>query len=135
MHKSPKILVVDDDPDIIGALSFRLRATGYEVVSAHDGEAGLSTAAVAAPDLILLDLCMPRMDGLTMLSRLRAREVTRTIPVVIISANPDETTSHQARALGARYFIEKPYDSEALIYAIQSSLNMGAVAALRSSPE
>jgi CheY-like chemotaxis protein len=117
-----RLLVVDDDPGVLYVLGFRLRAAGYDVVTAANGAAGLEAVATEHPAAIVLDLRMPKMDGFTVLSKLCESEVTRSIPVIVLSANVVERARHRALDLGARYFLEKPYDARRLIEAIRSVL-------------
>jgi len=81
------ILIVDDDADVIHTFSRMLRLEGYKVVTAHDAEAGLREMTTIWPDVVLLDLRMPLMDGLTFLRRLRARERGRCTPVAVITGD------------------------------------------------
>jgi CheY-like chemotaxis protein len=116
----PCILLVDDDRSIVDALRLRLTLSGYEVITAHDGAQGLVLASERRPSLILLDIRMPVMDGLTMLARMRDSETTRHIPVVMLSASHDDR--QRALELGAYFFLEKPYDPNVLKIMIASIL-------------
>jgi CheY-like chemotaxis protein len=122
MPDRPKILVVDDAIDIIRAMSVRLEAAGYQVLSAPNGESGLKLALEAIPDAIVLDMRMPGMDGHTMLARLRGDAELATIPIIVVSANTSEQDQKQARQAGARYVLEKPYDAATLIRAVRLAL-------------
>lgn len=122
MPKKPLILLVDDDREIVRGLSLRLSAANYEIITAHDGQEGIAAAIEFQPDAIVLDVRMPVMDGLTMLCKLRQIEDTAAIPAVVLSANIAEKTKIKALESGARYFLEKPYDSSTLTQAIQSAL-------------
>ena len=117
-----RLLVIDDEPCVLRVLTLRLRAEGYEVATALDGDAGLEAVGTQHPAVILLDLRMPKMDGLTVLARLRENNGTRSIPVIVLSASVVELVKRQALDLGARYFLEKPYDLKKLLEAIQSVL-------------
>jgi two-component system KDP operon response regulator KdpE len=117
-----RLLVVDDDPGVLHVLRVRLRAAGYEVLTATDGAAGLRAAKTQHPAGVVLDLRMPVMDGLTVLSKLREDQSTRSIPVVVLSANVVERAKRKALDLGARFFLEKPYDPRKLVEAIQTAL-------------
>lgn len=107
-----KILVVDDDSTLVKLIAMALEVNGYEGVTAGDGEQGLKAASEESPDLILLDIMMPVMDGLTMLEELRK---TSYIPVIIISAYGDAERVDKARELGIECFVSKPFGFEALI--------------------
>lgn len=120
MAEKRRILIVDDDREIVRGLAIRLRAAGYETLSAHDGEEGLAAAIAEHPDAIVLDIRMPRTDGLAVLAKLREREDTKAIPVVVISANVVENTRAKALELGARYFVAKPFQAATLISTIES---------------
>lgn len=114
-----KILIVDDDKDIRVGTRIRLQFSGYSVVEATDGMEGVQMAIEHQPDCILLDVRMPRMDGLTALARIRDNEATRHIPVLMLSASlVDQTAALDA---GARFFLEKPYAGEKLLDAIQAA--------------
>ena len=115
-----RILLVDDERDIVEALGLRLRALDFEVFTAHNGIEGLAQASEHRPDLILLDVRMPKMDGLTMLSQLRQQPEIRDIPVVMLSASHDQR--QRAIELGARQFLQKPYDHSVLLLTIKASL-------------
>jgi DNA-binding response OmpR family regulator len=120
MAEGPRILLVDDDRDLVLATKVRLKAAGFQVLTAHDGEQGLASALAHRPDAILLDVRMPGMDGLCTLARLRECDATRTTPVVMLSASLLDRC--KALDLGAHYFLEKPYDTRALVAAIRSAM-------------
>jgi hypothetical protein len=121
---TPRILLVDDDRSIVEALRLRLRLSGYEVETAHDGQQGLAVVGQRHVDLILLDIRMPVMDGLAMLAKLQEDKSRRQIPVVMVSASHDDRG--RALELGARYFIEKPYDPNVLKVTIAAVLGRTA---------
>ena len=123
MSGRQRILIVEDDRDVVLGLSLRLNAAGYDVAIAYDGQAGLAAARECRPDAIMLDIRMPVMDGLTVLARLSESANTKGIPVVVLSANVAETARRQALDLGARYFLAKPYDAAKIVQALQSVLN------------
>ena len=106
------VLVVDDDPIIVKLLSENLENNGYAVLSARNGEVGLTTALEKNPDIILLDLMMPVMDGLEMLAELRK---TSDIPVIIISAFGSREKVEKAREFGIECFMNKPFDRGVLV--------------------
>jgi CheY-like chemotaxis protein len=122
MPKQLTVLIVDDDREIVTAATLRLRAAGYRTLTAHDGESGVALAAERQPDVILLDVRMPRMDGLTALAELKQRGDTRDIPVVMLSASiVDQRAALQS---GARYFLKKPYCGETLVQAVAAALDL-----------
>ena len=120
MSTQRKLLIVDDEADIREGASFWLRHAGYETFSAVNGEQGIEFAETFKPDAILLDVLMPRMDGMETLSHLRARTSTCQIPVVMLSASLRD--EQRALDAGARYFVHKPYDGKALVSAVRASL-------------
>lgn len=112
MSKS-RVLVVDDDPDVRSFLSVFLELEGFEVCTASNGAEALSVAASRRPDVVLLDLMMPVMDGWTCCRHLRANSHTRHVPIVIISASHDLDTELQES--GACAYIAKPFDLDDLL--------------------
>ena len=119
---APKqVLVVDDDYDIARVTDLRLRAAGISTLRAHSGSEGLQLATREHPDAIVLDVRMPDMDGLQVLSRLREREDTRRIPVVMLSASLRDL--HKGLDAGASVFLTKPYRGQTLIDAVQKVIS------------
>jgi DNA-binding response OmpR family regulator len=102
-----KILVVEDDRFLRRACEASLRQRGFAVLVAVDGEEGLRVAQAEQPDLILLDMLMPRMDGLAMLRSLRDAEATRAIPVLILSNSSRQSDIDELRALGIADYLVK----------------------------
>ncbi len=119
-----KILVVDDEIDIVGWLKHSLTHYGFEVFEAYDGIQALEAVGANNPDLILLDLRMPRMDGRTTMRRLREQEETRHIPIIVLSANPvtDEGERAQMLDMGVREFLDKPITIERLVRELEKHL-------------
>ena len=122
-----RILVVDDEADIVGWLKHLLSHSGYRVREAYDGMQALEAVAAEKPDLILLDMKMPRMDGRTTLRRLRAEEHYRDIPVIVLSANAvtDDAERRQLVELGVKEFMSKPVTVEQLTAEIRKHLENG----------
>jgi PAS domain S-box-containing protein len=122
-----KILVVDDEIDIVGWLKHSLTLVGFEVSEAYDGVQALEVVEADLPDLILLDLQMPRMDGRTTMRRLREREETRNVPIIVLSAHPvrDDAERAQMVGLGVREFLNKPVTIEQLVAEVQRHLGDG----------
>lgn len=119
------ILVVDDDPDIVQILKLTLKSRGYDVSTAGDGEEGLRMIRAARPDLLLLDLMMPRMSGLEVVRRLRENPETRDIPIIVLSAIGEKTGKPEEfwrLGLGTDDFISKPFDQTALLGRIECVL-------------
>ena len=108
----PLVLVVDDDPDILEAICDILEAEGYRVARARHGEEALARVEAQRPDVILLDLMMPVMDGVAFAQALRLRPAVRDVPIVVISADGNP---QRAAAVGASGYLAKPFDIEALL--------------------
>ena len=119
-----KILLVDDDELLLLSLKTLLQTTGYEVLTATDGLQGLQAALQHAPDLILLDIRMPMLDGFGMLAALRANAATRTIPCVVLTALDDRECLDNALRHGADGLLIKPVRVEALMQAIAGRLEV-----------
>jgi PAS domain S-box-containing protein len=119
-----KILVVDDEIDIVGWLKHFLTHSGYEVIEAYDGVQALEAVKTDTPDLILMDLKMPRMDGRTAIRRLREQDGSRDIPIIVLSANVvgDETEQVEMLGMGVRNFLRKPITMEQLVAEVQEHL-------------
>ena len=122
MGQKKKILIVDDERDIVKALMIRLQRAGYEVVTAFDGAQGVFMAHKEKPDLIILDIRMPAGDGFSVAQRLKHSTHTFTIPVIFLTGSPEENAEQKAMALGARFYVKKPYDPEELLDAIKRAL-------------
>ncbi len=105
-----KILVVDDEPNIVKLVESRLKANGYDVVCATDGEDGLAKARAEKPSLVLLDIMMPRMNGEAVLTALKQDPATRAIPVIMLTAKQDaDDIVRCVHDLGATDYIVKPF--------------------------
>jgi DNA-binding response OmpR family regulator len=119
------ILVVDDEPNIVRTVSDRLKMNGYRVVTAADGQEAIERALEEKPDLILLDVLMPRLDGHAALERLRQMEETRSTPVIMLTAL--DQTQHVARAssMGIADYVVKPFDLVVLLQKVKSALSGG----------
>ena len=117
-----RILIVDDEMDLLTVLKFGLEAEGYEVVTASDGEQGLAAARQLVPDLMVLDLMLPRMDGYKVCRALKIDERYKRIPIFILSARSGDTDRRLALELGADEFHTKPYEMRTLIERIRVRL-------------
>jgi two-component system KDP operon response regulator KdpE len=121
-----RALVVDDEPQIRRALRVALRANGYEVVEAEGGEAALDAAATAPPDVVILDLGLPDLDGVEVCRRLR--EWTRT-PIIVLSVQSDDTAKVRALDEGADDYVTKPFSMPELLARMRVALRHAALAA------
>jgi CheY-like chemotaxis protein len=115
---SKRMLVVDDDRAIAQLAQVWLKAAGFETQVVYDGETALAAARAQRPDAILLDLRMPRIDGLAVQARLREDPALRDIPIIFLTANVQETARRRALAGGATGFLTKPYDARDLLDAV-----------------
>ena len=118
----PKILIADDDEGTIALLSIGLEKEGYEVLTAFDGQEALEKAEEHRPDLILLDIMMPKLDGYSLLLRLKGAERTNRIPIFVISAQPKTEHEGICQTLGALEFIKKPYRMAEVIQKVTDAL-------------
>jgi len=121
-----KLLIIDDDPVIVEAMSVRLGQTGYEVHSASDGESGLAAVEELRPDVILLDITLPDIDGFEVKRRLTALPDLASIPVVFVSANVKDWAKREAFAMGASFYLSKPYDFNRLISVVGAAVKASA---------
>ena len=120
MGDPQRVLLVDDDREIVRGASLRLKAAGFGTLFAHDGGAGVAAAVAHKPDAIVLDVRMPRMDGLAALRELRRREATKNIPIIMLSASLVD--QKQSLEEGARFFVRKPYQGEELVAAVRKAM-------------
>jgi len=116
------ILVADDDMDLVTALSIRLRAAGYRVLGAYDGEQAFQLAQEQKPDLVILDVRMPAGGGFSSLDKMKHSMTTRSIPVIFLTAFDDDEMREEARLLGAVGFFRKPFDDSEFMGAIEQAL-------------
>lgn len=117
-----RILVVDDEAELIKAIQIRLTASGYEVLNACDGPEGLKLAQKEKPDLILLDVLMPNMDGFQTLEKLKEDNQTKPIPVIMLTAKSQLEDVTKATNLGAEDYVVKPFDHIAMLGKIKKTL-------------
>jgi two-component system, chemotaxis family, chemotaxis protein CheY len=110
-----KILAVDDSASMRQMIRLTLRGAGYEVIEAGDGQEGLEQAKAASPHMILTDLNMPVMDGMTFIKELRKQGVLAGIPIVFVTTESDAEKKSQAKAAGATAWITKPFQPEQLV--------------------
>jgi DNA-binding response OmpR family regulator len=120
--RRPLILVADDDPDIRSLVTLRLERSGYEVVAAGDGEQAFAAALERAPDLALLDVMMPKLDGYELTERLRREEATRHLPVILLTARVQETDIARGVEAGADDYVKKPFSMSELRDRVQAVL-------------
>jgi two-component system phosphate regulon response regulator PhoB len=122
MMTDAQILVVDDEPDILSVLVYHLSREGYRVRTAVNGPGALATAEADRPDLIILDLMLPGMDGYEVLQRLRSEEKTQAIPVILLSARREEEERVKGFQVGADDYITKPFSARELALRVEALL-------------
>ena len=118
----PKILVADDEVFMLRLLEMTFKKGGYTVISCRDGKEALARATTELPQLIVLDVMMPGLDGLGALRQLKENPATRDIPVVVLSAKGHALTKVEAEASGAALFLAKPFSPNELLEAVQKFL-------------
>lgn len=128
----PLIALVDDDRNIVASVSLALEAEGFEVLTYHDGEEGLSGILANNPDLAVLDVKMPRMDGMELLSKLREKS---DIPAIFLTSKDDEVDQVLGLRLGADDYITKPFSQRLLIERIRTVLRRNSKATESSSDQ
>ena len=119
------ILVVDDEPHIVKMVEFKLRNQGYETISAADGNQALEMVLTRKPDLILLDVMMPGLDGFQVLSKLKTQEETRELPVIMLTAKGQERDVVTGFDKGADDYIIKPFSFPELLARVNRALSKG----------
>jgi DNA-binding response OmpR family regulator len=120
--RRPLVLVADDDPDILMLVRLRLEREGFEVVGAFDGQTALDLALERAPDVAVLDVTMPRLDGYEVTRRLRGHDGTRATAVILLTARVQETDLQESVAAGADDYVTKPFSPQELGRRVQAAL-------------
>ena len=118
----PKILIIDDEKDIIDLLSYNLEKEGYTILSALNGEQGKSLAVGSGPDLIILDLMLPGIDGLELCRLLRNNPDTSSIPILMLTAKSEEVDKIVGLEIGADDYVTKPFSVRELVARVKSLL-------------
>ena len=122
MTPKKTILIVEDEQDLVSLLKIRFEGLGFDVVCAPDGQEALTILEKENPDLIILDIMLPEMDGMSALLKIKANNQTKDIPVVVLSAITQEEEVNIATKLGAADYIKKPFVTEDLVARIQEIL-------------
>jgi DNA-binding response OmpR family regulator len=118
----PVVLAADDDDDILELVAFRLERSGYTVLRARDGEEALRLAEEQTPDIAVLDVGMPKLDGLELTRLLREREATSTIPIILLTAWVQESDIERGFEAGATDYMRKPFSPTELAARVQAAL-------------
>ena len=121
-QQAPKILVVDDEEDVVTFIKRALTMEGMEVVTAFDGLSALDTALEKEPDLIILDIMMPIMNGYEVCARLRLEDKTKNIPIILLSSAYTTDTVRQAKVAGGSGYVAKPFTPAELVGEIRKLL-------------
>ena len=119
-----KILIVEDEPDILDTMKFRLESEGYEVVTAVDGMEALYKGREEAPDLIILDIILPKMDGFQVCRDLKGDPKYHQIPIIVVSAKAQAVDQVEGMRCGADEYMTKPFDSDELVKMVKGTLEL-----------
>ena len=121
-EKVKKILVVEDEPDVASLLTLLLKSQGYDVITAGDGQEALEVARSELPDLILLDIMLPKLDGYKVARMLKFDEKFSYIPIIMLTAKIQEKDKKVGLEMGANAYITKPFDTADLLDVIKQTL-------------
>ena len=122
MGEKKRILIVEDEADILEMVAMRLEASGYEVISALDGQEAFEKARKETPDLIILDLMLPKMDGYKVCGLLKRDTRYARIPIILFTARAQETDMKMGQEVGADAYITKPFEPQVLLGKIKELL-------------
>ncbi|MFP4147098.1 MAG: response regulator transcription factor [Halorhodospira sp.] len=123
---SQEILIVDDETNIVLSLEFLMKQAGYRVRTAEDGEQALQALEEQLPDLVLLDVMMPRKDGYEVCQQIRRHPDWADLPVIMLTAKGRDVEREKGLAMGADDYITKPFSTQEVVETVQSILNSGA---------
>jgi len=121
----PKILVIEDESDILEVITYNLEREGHKVISCRNGEQGLSRIRTDNPDLVILDLMLPGMDGVEVCRQVKSDPVTRAIPVIMVTAKAEESDIVLGLGIGADDYITKPFSTKELVARVKVVLRRG----------
>jgi len=116
------ILIIEDEKDIVRMLEYNLKKEGFKTLSARDGESGFELAKKESPDLVLLDLMLPGMDGLEVCKALKAEKKTALIPIIMVTAKSQEADKVLGLELGADDYVSKPFSPRELVARVKAVL-------------
>ncbi len=119
---TPTILVADDEEDLRELVTYRLSRSGYNVIGAEDGQEAFELAAERTPDLMVLDVMMPKLDGYELTRRLRAEAALRSIPVILLTARSQESDIDRGFEVGADDYLKKPFNPDELVARVRAVL-------------
>ncbi|MDO8730755.1 MAG: response regulator [Candidatus Omnitrophota bacterium] len=121
-ERKTRLLLVDDEPDLVQMVSVRLKAAGYEISTAYDGQEALEKVKESHPDLMILDLMLPKLDGYKVCRLLKLDERTRGIPILIFTARAQVEDVTLATECGADAYLTKPFEAKVLLGKLQELL-------------
>jgi DNA-binding response OmpR family regulator len=125
-REAPLVLVADDEDDIRALVSFRLKRAGYEVITAADGEEAFLLATTRLPDLVVLDMMMPKATGLEVTRNMREQATTKDIPIILLTARAQEADVARGFEAGANDYVKKPFSPQDLQARVQALLERSA---------
>ena len=114
-----RILIADDDPVILRLIQVNLELEGYQVILANNGQEAVDTALKESPDLVILDIMMPRLDGYQACEQLKASDVTKDIPVIFLSAKAQQGDIEKGKSFGVADYLTKPFDPSELLEVVE----------------
>ena len=135
MSTREKILVIEDEADILEVTQYNLTREGYRVSTSRDGEDGLARAKREAPDLVILDLMLPGLDGLEVCRRMQSDPITSGIPIIMVTAKGEESDVVTGLQMGADDYVTKPFSPKELMARVKSVLRRGPLREERSAGE
>jgi DNA-binding response OmpR family regulator len=121
----PKVLVIEDEPDLLEVIQYNLEREGHKVVVCRNGEQGLSRIRTDNPDLVILDLMLPGMDGVEVCRQVKSDPVTRAIPIIMVTAKSEESDIVLGLGIGADDYITKPFSPRELVARVKVVLRRG----------
>ena len=122
VREQPVVLAADDDEDILELVAFRLERSGYSVLRARDGQEAFEIALAERPDLAVLDVMMPKLDGFELTRRLREDEATSRMPIILLTARAQDADVERGFAAGADDYLRKPFSPQELSTRVQAIL-------------
>jgi len=117
-----RILIADDDVQLVDMLQIRLEANGYEVITAYDGQKALEKAQTQAPDLVILDLILPKLPGEEVCREIRDNEKTTDLPIIMLTGKTSDVDRVVGKVIGANYYIPKPFEDDELLSRVKELL-------------
>jgi DNA-binding response OmpR family regulator len=125
--KREKVVIIEDETDILEVIEYNLSREGFRVLSARDGKEGLRLVRKEAPDLVLLDLMLPGLDGVEVCRRLKEDALTRAIPIIMVTAKGEESDIVLGLGIGADDYVTKPFSPKELLARVKAVLRRGSI--------